>query len=118
MKKGGVVDDADDDNEVRTSASQNHATATMCTEEFFLRRLGVYSSPLMSSEGVWRGEEIDSPMCTYVWTVPAEFHLQPDLHAADLLFHGDTHIVALWIPFQFFFQPALKRQIFVNTPHY
>jgi hypothetical protein len=37
MKKGdGIVDVADDD-EVRTSASQNHVTAKLCTEEFFLR---------------------------------------------------------------------------------
>jgi hypothetical protein len=36
LKKGDVVDDADDD-EVRTSAPQNRLTATLCTEEFFLR---------------------------------------------------------------------------------
>jgi hypothetical protein len=35
LKKGDVDKDADD--EVRTSASQNHATATLSTEEFFLR---------------------------------------------------------------------------------
>jgi hypothetical protein len=35
LKKGDVVDDADD--EVRTSASQNRVTATLSTEEFFLR---------------------------------------------------------------------------------
>jgi hypothetical protein len=33
MKKGDVIADADDDNEVRTSASQNHATAKLCTSE-------------------------------------------------------------------------------------
>jgi hypothetical protein len=36
MKKGDfivVADNADD--EVRASSSQNHATATMCTEQFF-----------------------------------------------------------------------------------
>jgi hypothetical protein len=38
MKKGDVVIDADDDDEeVRTSASQNSAIATLCTEEFFPR---------------------------------------------------------------------------------
>ncbi len=38
MDKGDVVIDADDDDdEVRTSASQGHATATLCIEEFFLR---------------------------------------------------------------------------------
>jgi hypothetical protein len=37
MKKGDVVLDADDDDEVRTSASQNQATATQCIEELILR---------------------------------------------------------------------------------
>jgi hypothetical protein len=37
LKKGDVDDDTDDDNEVRSSASQNRATATMSTEEFLLR---------------------------------------------------------------------------------
>jgi hypothetical protein len=37
LKKEGVEDDADDDDEVRTTASQNPATATLCTEEFFRR---------------------------------------------------------------------------------
>jgi hypothetical protein len=37
LKKGNVNGDADDNDEVRTSASQNHATATQSTEEFFLR---------------------------------------------------------------------------------
>ncbi len=51
MKKGDIVSDADDDDEVRTSVSENHATATLCTEEFFLRtRYTVYSSPLISAE--------------------------------------------------------------------
>jgi hypothetical protein len=36
MKKGDVVAVADDDDEVRTRASENHVTATLCTEEFFL----------------------------------------------------------------------------------
>ncbi len=38
MKKGGaaLVADDDDYDEVRTSASQNCATATLCTEKFFL----------------------------------------------------------------------------------
>jgi hypothetical protein len=30
MKKEGVMDDAGDDCEVRTNASQNHATAKLC----------------------------------------------------------------------------------------
>jgi hypothetical protein len=37
LKKGNVNGDADDYDEVRTSASQNHVTATQRTEEFFLR---------------------------------------------------------------------------------
>jgi hypothetical protein len=36
MKKGDVIiDDDSNDDEVRTIASQNHATATLCTDEFF-----------------------------------------------------------------------------------
>jgi hypothetical protein len=48
MKKGDVVDDADDedDDEVRTSVSQNHVTATLCTEEFFPRNQYVLYSCL------------------------------------------------------------------------
>jgi hypothetical protein len=37
LKNGDVHDYADDDDEVRTSASQNRATAMLSTEEFFLR---------------------------------------------------------------------------------
>ncbi len=37
LKKGDVNDDADDDDEVRTSESQNLVTATLKTKEFFLR---------------------------------------------------------------------------------
>ncbi len=37
MKKGDVDYDADYDDEVRTSVSQNRATATLSTEESFLR---------------------------------------------------------------------------------
>jgi hypothetical protein len=36
MKKGDVIIVADDDDEVRT-ASQNSLTATLCTEQLFLR---------------------------------------------------------------------------------
>jgi hypothetical protein len=42
LKKGNVVSDAYDDYEVRTSASQNRVTATVCTEEFFLRTQYIY----------------------------------------------------------------------------
>jgi hypothetical protein len=37
MKNGDIDDVADDDDEVRTSATQNRVTATLSTEEFFLR---------------------------------------------------------------------------------
>jgi hypothetical protein len=37
LKKRDVENDANDDDEVRTNASQNQATATLSTEEFFLR---------------------------------------------------------------------------------
>ncbi len=35
MKNGDVIIDANDGVEERISASQNHATALLCTEEFF-----------------------------------------------------------------------------------
>jgi hypothetical protein len=35
LKKGDTVDDADNDDEVRMS--QNRVTATLCTEELFVR---------------------------------------------------------------------------------
>jgi hypothetical protein len=50
MKKGDVLIVADDNDEVRTSASQNHMTAILCTEELFLRNQYMYNSPLMSAE--------------------------------------------------------------------
>jgi hypothetical protein len=37
LKKGDLVDDAGDDDEVKASASQNCATATLSTKEFFPR---------------------------------------------------------------------------------
>jgi hypothetical protein len=37
VEKGDVDDDADHDDEVRTSMSQNYATATLSTEELYLR---------------------------------------------------------------------------------
>jgi hypothetical protein len=42
LKKGDVIDDADDDDELRTSASQNHVTATLFTDELFLRTQYIY----------------------------------------------------------------------------
>ncbi len=60
LKKGDVNDDADDDDEVRTSASQNRATATLSTEEFLFRTQHLlYSSPpLISAERCGGGQEI------------------------------------------------------------
>jgi hypothetical protein len=37
LKKGDVYDDAGDNDEVRTSTSQNCATYPLNTEEFFLK---------------------------------------------------------------------------------
>ncbi len=52
---GDVVIDAsdDDDDEVRTSVSQNHATAMSYTKEFF-SGLSIYS-PSLTSAGRYRG---------------------------------------------------------------
>jgi hypothetical protein len=53
LKKGVVIDDVDDDDEVKP-VSQNRATATLSTEEFFLRTQCIWLSPLSSRE-VWGG---------------------------------------------------------------
>jgi hypothetical protein len=37
LKLGDVDNDTDDDDEVRSYVSQNHATATLSIEELFLR---------------------------------------------------------------------------------
>jgi hypothetical protein len=37
LKKGDVNNVADGDDKVTTGASQNPVTATLCTQEFFLR---------------------------------------------------------------------------------
>ncbi len=54
LKKGDVDDDADDDDEVRTSASENCATAVLSTEEFFLRTQ-CFISPLIPAESCGGG---------------------------------------------------------------
>ncbi len=63
LKKGNVVTDADDDDEVRTSVSQNHAATTLSTEECFLR---TQLSPHINKEMRDLGEEqdIDGPWDT------------------------------------------------------
>ncbi len=65
MKKEDVIIKANDD-EVRTCASQNYATTTLCTEEFFLRTsyILVYIFPHISRE-VCGGQDIDSQSDTY-----------------------------------------------------
>jgi hypothetical protein len=40
MKMGDIIIVADDD-QVRTGASQNHVTATLCTEEFFVTVMAI-----------------------------------------------------------------------------
>jgi hypothetical protein len=66
LKKRDVNDDAGDDDEVRTSGSQNCATATVSTEEFFLRtQYTLYSSSLISAESVGGGQEIHSQRNTF-----------------------------------------------------
>jgi hypothetical protein len=50
MKKGDDVA-GDDDDEVRTSVSQNRVAATLCTEELFLRTLSTYQPGKMWGEG-------------------------------------------------------------------
>ncbi len=48
MKKGDVVADADDDDdEVRTSASQNSATARLSTEEFLRTQYCIQYGPVI-----------------------------------------------------------------------
>ncbi len=61
---GDVIVIADDD-EVRSNASQNRVTATLCTGKFS-SGLSTYSSLLISvSENVGGGEEIDSQHDTW-----------------------------------------------------
>jgi hypothetical protein len=55
LKKGDVDDDADDDDEVQTLVSQNRVTATLSTEEFFLRTWHLWLSSHITRE-VWGGD--------------------------------------------------------------
>ncbi len=54
-----VIADDDDEDDVRTNASQNHATAVLCTEEFFLRTQYTYSSSPLISRRLWGGGRIN-----------------------------------------------------------
>jgi hypothetical protein len=49
-KMGDVIHDADDDDEMRTSTSQNCVKATLCTEEFFFRTRYIKLSPNINRE--------------------------------------------------------------------
>jgi hypothetical protein len=64
LKKGDVHNDADDNDEVRTSTSQNHATTTLTTEEFS-SGLSIDSSPLILVER--HGGGIDGQRDNYRW---------------------------------------------------
>jgi hypothetical protein len=59
--------------------SQNHATATLSTEEPFVR-LGIYCSSLISASEMLRGQEIDCQRETYRQS-ELDFSSQPDLHS-------------------------------------
>jgi CMP-2-keto-3-deoxyoctulosonic acid synthetase len=63
-KRDVVVIAADDDDEVRTSVSQNHVTVTLCTEES--------SSGLRISSEVW-GEAGNKTSTRHIQTVLTEF---------------------------------------------
>jgi hypothetical protein len=47
-KKGNEVEDEDDHDVVRTSLSQERATATLCIEEYCSPALSIYSFPHIS----------------------------------------------------------------------
>jgi hypothetical protein len=65
LSKGDVVDDADDDDEVRTSGSQKRTTATLSTEEFCLRTQNIaltsYQQRGMGQEKMVNTIHIDGP---------------------------------------------------------
>ncbi len=70
MRKRDVISIADgDDDEVRTSMSQNQVTATLRTEELFLRTQYIYLSPHISQVKMLGGGGIDSQHDT--WSVPS-----------------------------------------------
>ncbi len=82
MKKIDVVVVAAYDDEVRNSASHNHTTATLCTEEFFFRtHYTVYSSSRISAERCG-GQDIDGQCHTYrqSWL---SFRSKPNVDTAE-----------------------------------
>jgi hypothetical protein len=72
MKKAEVVIVADDDDELRTSVSENPATATLCTEEFFLRTqylcIALHSYQQRGMGGGDGEQDIDGQHDTYGWS--------------------------------------------------
>jgi hypothetical protein len=66
---------------VRTSASQNHVTATLSTEEFFLRTVYI-ALPLYQQRGVGRGNRILTFNATH-WQSQLSFSSQPNLYTAE-----------------------------------
>jgi hypothetical protein len=79
MKKGDVIIVADDDDDEVRTASQNRLTATLCTEQLFLRTF--YSSPLISPE-MCGGQDIDVQCDTYRWSW-LSFRSQLNLHTPE-----------------------------------
>jgi hypothetical protein len=77
LESGTVANTDDDDDEVRTSVLQNHVTATLCIEEFFVRTQYIYISPHISRE-VWRSR-IKTVNTTHIKT-----------NRANLFFFRDT----------------------------
>jgi hypothetical protein len=79
LKKGDVADD----DEVRTSASQNHATQD-CGLRNSSSGFSIYSSPLISAErcGVMGGQKTDSQWDTNRGS-QLGFGSQPDLHTGE-----------------------------------
>jgi hypothetical protein len=66
LKKGDVINDAYDDDEVITIALQNRVTATLSSEEFFLRTHYIYVAlPSYQKISVGGGQEINSQLDTY-----------------------------------------------------
>jgi hypothetical protein len=55
MRKRDEIADDEDDDAVRTSVSQDHVIATLCSEELFLStQYTVYSSPHISERSIMR----------------------------------------------------------------
>jgi hypothetical protein len=85
LKKRDVIDDAYEDDIVRTSASQNRVTTTLCTEKFFLRTQYIHTAlPAYQWIGVegGGGQERDGQCNAYKWS-QLGFRSQSILHTAE-----------------------------------